>query len=51
MFDVSARPMVENEILTLAMPYPIFLKLLENVSGSFLETESWKKVLQRITKN
>jgi hypothetical protein len=51
MFDVSARPMVENEILTLAMPYPIFLKLLENVSGSFLETESWKKVLHRITKN
>jgi uncharacterized protein (DUF169 family) len=48
MFDVSARPMVENEILTLAMPYPIFLKLLENVTGSFLETGSWKKVLKRI---
>ncbi len=51
MFDVSARPMVENEILTLAMPYPIFLKLLENVQGSFLETESWKKVLKRIHKD
>lgn len=51
MFDVSARPMVENDILTLAMPYPIFLKLLENVQGSFLETQSWKKVLHRITKN
>jgi hypothetical protein len=50
MFDVSARPMVENEILTLAMPYPIFLKLLENVQGSFLETQSWKKVLKRIRK-
>jgi len=48
MFDVSARPMVERDILTLAMPYSVFLKLLENVSGSFLETESWKKVLQRI---
>ena len=48
MFDVSARPMVERDILTLAMPYSIFLKLLENVSGSFLETESWKRVLQRI---
>jgi uncharacterized protein (DUF169 family) len=46
MFDVSARPMVEKDILTLAMPYSIFLKLLENVSGSFLETESWKKVLK-----
>jgi hypothetical protein len=39
---------IEKDILTLAMPYSIFLKLLENVSGSFLETESWKKVLQRI---
>jgi uncharacterized protein (DUF169 family) len=48
MFDVSARPMIEKDILTLAMPYSVFLKLLENASGSFLETESWKKVLQRI---
>jgi len=50
MFDVSARPMVEKDILTLAMPYSIFLKLLKNVSDSFLQTESWKKVLQRIHK-
>jgi len=48
MFDVSARPMVEKDILTLAMPYSVFLKLLENVAGSFLRTESWKKVRQRI---
>ena len=48
MFDVSARPMVEKEILTIAMPYSVFAKLLENVSGSFLQTESWKKVLHRI---
>ena len=51
MFDVSARPMVEKDVLTIAMPYSIFLKLLENVSGSFLQTESWKKVLHRIQKN
>jgi hypothetical protein len=50
MFDVSARPMVEKEVLTLAMPYSLFLRLLENVSGSFLETESWKKVRGRIEK-
>ncbi len=50
MFDVSASPMVEKDVLTLSMPYSVFLKLLENVSGSFLETESWKKVLQRIQK-
>ena len=50
MFDVSARPMVEKEVLTIAMPYSVFSKLLENVSGSFLQTESWKKVLHRIEK-
>jgi uncharacterized protein (DUF169 family) len=50
MFDVSARPMVERDVLTLSMPFSIFLKLLENVSGSFLQTESWKKVLQKIQK-
>lgn len=50
MFDVSARPIVEKDVITLAMPYSVFLKILENVSGSFLQTESWKKVLQRIQK-
>ena len=50
MFDISARPMVEKEILTIAMPYSMFSKILENVSGSFLQTESWKKVLHRIQK-
>ena len=50
MFDVSARPMVEKDVLTLSMPYAVFLKLVENVSGSFLQTESWKKVPQRIQK-
>ena len=50
MFDVSARPMIEKDILTLAMPYSVFLKVLDNVSGSFLGTESWKKILQRIEK-
>jgi uncharacterized protein (DUF169 family) len=48
MFDVSARPMVEKDVLTLAMPFSIFLKLLENVADSFLQTESWKKVRNRI---
>jgi regulator of sirC expression with transglutaminase-like and TPR domain len=34
----------------MAMPYSVFSKLLENVSSSFLQTESWKKVLHRIEK-
>ncbi|NWF91696.1 MAG: DUF169 domain-containing protein [Syntrophaceae bacterium] len=51
MFDVSARPMVEKDVLTLSMPCSVFLRLLQNVEGSFLETKSWNKVLQRIQKN
>ena len=50
LFDVSARPMVEKDVLTLSMPYSVFLRLVENISGSFLQTGSWKKVLQRIQK-
>jgi uncharacterized protein (DUF169 family) len=50
LFDVSARPMVEKDVLTLSMSYSVFLKLVENVSGSFLQTGSWQKVLQRIQK-
>jgi uncharacterized protein (DUF169 family) len=50
MFDVSARPFVEPNILTLAMPTRLFLTLLKNLDESFLITESWKKVKERIRK-
>ena len=48
MFDVSARPFVEPNILTLAMPTKLFLTLLDNLDESFLITESWKKVKERM---
>jgi hypothetical protein len=50
MFDVSAHPFVEPNILTLAMPTKLFLTLLNNQEESFLITESWKKVRERIGK-
>ncbi len=50
MFDVSARPFVEPNILTLAMPMKLFFILLDNLDESFLITESWKKVKARIKK-
>jgi uncharacterized protein (DUF169 family) len=50
MFDVSARPFVEPDILTLAMPLKLFSTLLDNLDESFLITESWKKVKERIEK-
>ncbi len=50
LFDVSARPFVEPEVLTLAMPAKLFLMLLNNLDESFLITESWRKVKERIRK-
>jgi uncharacterized protein (DUF169 family) len=50
LFDVSARPFVEPNILTLAMPAKLFLSLLDNQDESFLITESWETVRGRIEK-
>jgi hypothetical protein len=50
MFDVSARPFVEADILTLAMPTKLFLALLANQDESFLITKSWEIVRKRIAK-
>jgi len=50
MFDVSARPFVEANILTLAMPTKLFLTLLDNQDESFLITKSWERVRERIKK-
>ncbi|MBI5968821.1 MAG: DUF169 domain-containing protein [Deltaproteobacteria bacterium] len=48
MFDVSARPFVEPNVLTLAMPTKLFLTLLENQDESFLITRSWEIIRKRI---
>jgi len=48
MFDVSARPFVEPNVLTLAMPTKLFLLLLDNQDESFLITKSWEIVRKRI---
>jgi uncharacterized protein (DUF169 family) len=50
MFDVSARPFVEPDTLTLAMPLKLFSTLLDHLDESFLITASWKKVRERIRK-
>ena len=50
LFDVSARPFVEADILTLAMPIKLFLSLLDNQDESFLITRSWDAVRKRVEK-
>jgi uncharacterized protein (DUF169 family) len=48
MFDVSARPCVPRDVLTFAVPWPKFVRIVDNVEESFLITGSWDKVRGRI---
>jgi len=51
MFDVSARPFVPKEMLTLAVPMKKFTRMVENMEESFLITPSWDKVRKRIARD
>ena len=48
MFDISARPFVEKDILTLAMPMKKFETMLANMDESFLIARSWERVKKRL---
>jgi uncharacterized protein (DUF169 family) len=48
MFDVSARPCVPSGILTFSVPMVKFQKMISYMDESFLITNSWKKVQNRI---
>jgi len=50
MFDVSARPCVPDNNLTIAIPMNKFEKMVANMEESFLTTQSWAKVRRRIVK-
>ena len=47
-FDISARPFVESDFMSLAMPAKVFAKILADMDDAFLETKSWQRVLKRI---
>jgi uncharacterized protein (DUF169 family) len=49
MLDVSARPCVPADIITLALPMKRFVRMIDNMKESFLITDSWKKVRRRIS--
>lgn len=51
MFDVSARPFIPSGLLTFSVPWPKFARMLDNMDASFLITESWSKVKDRINRN
>ncbi len=48
MFDVSARPCVPAGVLTFAVPWPKFTRMVANMDESFLITSSWAKVQARL---
>ncbi len=48
MFDPSARPCVEKDILSFAVPMIKFEKMIDYMEESFLITETWSKVRKRI---
>ena len=51
MFDVSARPFVPDGLLTFAVPWTKFARMVDNMDESFLITKSWNKVKTRIMRN
>jgi hypothetical protein len=48
MLDVSARPCVPQDLLTIAVPMKKFLRMIAHMEESFLITQSWRKVKRRI---
>lgn len=48
MFDVSARPFVQADVLTFAVPLNRLAEMIENMEESFLITGSWQAVQKRI---
>jgi hypothetical protein len=48
MFDISARPFVQKDRLSFAVPMRRFVTMLDNMEESFLITSSWQKILKRI---
>jgi hypothetical protein len=51
MFDVSARPYVPAGLLTFSVPWPKFVRMLDDMDESFLITQSWGKLKRRIKRN
>jgi len=49
LLDVSARPMVDKDLLSFTVPFEMFLNMEKNVPDSFLRHhKSWLKVKERI---
>jgi len=48
MFDPSARPFVQDNMLSFAVPMNRFVTMMKNMAESFLITNTWKEIQKRI---
>lgn len=48
--DIAVRPAFPEEITSLSMPLDMYREICTNAEESFLHTENWKKLLERIKK-
>lgn len=48
MFDISARPFVPSNYLSFSIPMKKFIEMVNNMNESFLITDSWEQIKQRI---
>lgn len=48
MFDPSARKCIKKDILSFAVPIGKFMKMINQMEESFLITDTWSKIQQRI---
>ena len=44
MFDISARPYVPEDIITFSVPMEKLARMVSNMEGSSLITNSWKRL-------
>jgi hypothetical protein len=48
MFDPSARPHVDSNCLSFAVPMNRFIQMVENMPESFLITSTWETIKKRL---
>lgn len=48
LIDITVRPMIESNMLSFSIPYKMFLDMEENVEGSFLEKDLWRRIMMKM---
>lgn len=48
MTDITARPIIDADLLSFSVPFRMFLEMEDNIPGSFLDKHDWQKVAARL---